>query len=391
MSWLEKIQNQLTITTGDGETHTPEWLPSTKIVSYNLSSFEFPNVEGTLTRRGQVKGNKFNIKFIFQGDDHLEEADAFEKSSKDPRAWNISHPYHGNIKVQPIALNFDNSKYNVTEISGTIIETIDDVFPKSEVEPTDKITNDKEALDDTSSEGYANNNPIPTEADKTDMSTTVDNLEESTGNAITSDIEETAFRTRIDSANAAILQATTKPLAAMRAIQAVINFPVLLAQTVQARVNLLTEQFNALLEIVINNPEALRKGQKVFFETNGTTIISTMIGVTVASKEKSDFTTRDSVSEMIGIIIGNYNNFTATLDLIQSGSSEIEEAYFPDYQSQFDLNSLVNFGLSNLFNIGLDAQQERSIILENDTNVINLTHRLYGMDFLIFYHLFEFL
>jgi hypothetical protein len=44
------------------------------------------------------------------------------------------------------------------------------------------------------------------------------------------------------------------------------------------------------------------------------------------------------------------------------------------------LNSLINFTVSNLFSIALKAKQERSIVLDKDSNWVLLTHRLYGID-----------
>jgi hypothetical protein len=44
-----------------------------------------------------------------------------------------------------------------------------------------------------------------------------------------------------------------------------------------------------------------------------------------------------------------------------------------------DLTNLINFTLSNLFNIALGAKQERFVFLETDSNVILLAHRFYGL------------
>jgi len=40
---------------------------------------------------------------------------------------------------------------------------------------------------------------------------------------------------------------------------------------------------------------------------------------------------------------------------------------------------LVNYTISNLFNIAINAKQERSIIVEDDTNLVALAHRFYGL------------
>jgi len=44
------------------------------------------------------------------------------------------------------------------------------------------------------------------------------------------------------------------------------------------------------------------------------------------------------------------------------------------------LNLLLNYTLSNLFNIALNAKQERNQILTEDSNWILLTHKFYGLD-----------
>src|SRR4051812_32567908 len=119
MSWVDKLKNRIKIQMGDGKIYFPSWIPDHKRVEYNTAEFEFPNVEGTLVKRGTPLGRKYNLKLFFSGPDHLDDSDAFESSASDNRPWTIFHPYHGTIICQPTSLDFDNSNYNVTEITGT--------------------------------------------------------------------------------------------------------------------------------------------------------------------------------------------------------------------------------------------------------------------------------
>ncbi len=41
MSWLDKIRQDLIITTGDGVTHTPLYINASKQREYNTSEFEY--------------------------------------------------------------------------------------------------------------------------------------------------------------------------------------------------------------------------------------------------------------------------------------------------------------------------------------------------------------
>src|SRR5688500_16182415 len=113
MSWVEKIQRELIITTGDGKEYKPNWLNASKDVEYNVAQFNFPKIPGTLVAGGEPKGAQYSVEFYFQGEDHLDKFTAFEQSAKDKRPWTISHPFYGRLVVKPLALKFDHSKYNV--------------------------------------------------------------------------------------------------------------------------------------------------------------------------------------------------------------------------------------------------------------------------------------
>src|ERR1700747_157220 len=114
-TWLEKIKNDIVITLGDGNIFHPSSINYKKQVDYNVASFDFPNVEGTLVKRSKPLGRKFDLEIFFQGESNIDVSNDFEFSAKDPRPWKILHPYYGTLIVQPQSLLFDNSQHNVTK------------------------------------------------------------------------------------------------------------------------------------------------------------------------------------------------------------------------------------------------------------------------------------
>jgi hypothetical protein len=64
---------------------------------------------------------------------------------------------------------------------------------------------------------------------------------------------------------------------------------------------------------------------------------------------------------------------------LQSDNASSPESYIPDANSLIGLNNIINFTISNLYDVALDSKQERSIILEEDSNIFLLTHRFYGL------------
>ncbi len=67
MSWIDKIQDQLIITCGDGKEFRPSWINASKDMNFNVSLFEFPNIKGTLVKRGTPIGKAYNLQIFFQG------------------------------------------------------------------------------------------------------------------------------------------------------------------------------------------------------------------------------------------------------------------------------------------------------------------------------------
>lgn len=374
MSWVEKINYDLIITTGDGKKYKPLWLNANKGVEYNVSEFDFPNVNGTFVDRKRPRGRKFPLEIYFQGDDNIDQASAFEISASDPRPWIIAHPYYGNLTVQPISLNFDNSLHNVTKITGTVAETITENYPKGSISPSDKISADKETLDTTFSVSFANN-VQPSTADVNSLTENTQELYSAGAKQVKLTDQAAEYFNLFNKANAAILNATSEPLIAIQAVKDVINYPSLLQESVQARLDLFVGQLD-LLSFEISN--LLTPSSKRIYENNAGILISAMLFSASTPLDNTDYGNRDSVFRVIETLLNAYNSYVEALDSIQTENGGSPESYIPDASSLIALNGLLTFTISNLFNIALNAKQERVIYLEQDSNVILLSHRFYG-------------
>lgn len=377
MSWIDKIKTDYIITCGDGVQFKPLWLTASKEVEYNIAEFEFPNVSGTLVKRTLPKGRRYAIQIYFQGEDNLDQADAFEKSADDSRAWVIQHPFYGSITVQPTGLKRDNTEYNVSQFRMTVIETITEENPKVVVNLVGTINATKLALDEAL---IAAMQETPTQEDVILLDQTNNGLFEK-GKKLTKALE--AYFNAFKKANAAIRVATSKPLAAMRAIQSVINAPALFVASVKSRKELIVDQFNSLLTSIPNSVASLNSSSKRIFELNASALISSLAIVAI-SPQPGDYNTRKDVLDLIDTLIdpdtGVYNVLLKKLDELQTANGGTPNSYMPNAESMALLNNLLNYTISNLFALALNGKQERSYVCEDDTNAILLTHRFYGLD-----------
>lgn len=375
MSWIEKIKTDLIITTGDGKQYKPQWLNATKSVEFHITEFNFRNIAGGLVERGQPMARKFNLELYFQGDDHLDQSDAFEQSANDKRVWKVSHPFYGSITCQPSGLSFDNTKYNVTKITGGIIETLTDDKPKSSISPVDKITEDKSALDEVCAEVFAAT-VIPSASD---VSALADSTQQSydEGALVARGDDAQGYFNLFNTANAAILNATAEPLAAIRAVQAFINAPALFADNVHNRLSLLQTQFEALRNQLTT---IFSPNEKRIYQAQGAAVVSSMAVAAATPQTASEYGSMQVALDVAQNLLSNYNQFLEDLDGLQTDNGGLPESYIPDAEPLIELSGLISFTVSNLFDIALEAKQERAIILEEDSNVFLLTHRFYGLD-----------
>ena len=111
-SWREKDEQiMLSITCGDGETYFPEYIAPSYSIGMSTVAIEPNNLAGALVVSGKISFRKFDMRLVFQGDDHIDKTEKFAKSAEDVRPWIVFHPYYGRIVRRPSGdLNVDNQK-----------------------------------------------------------------------------------------------------------------------------------------------------------------------------------------------------------------------------------------------------------------------------------------
>lgn len=370
MSWIEKINSDFTIKTGDGSTFTPNWLNANKTIDYNVSIFEFKELEGSLVKRRTPKGARYAFEIYFQGDNHLDIAKDFETAAANPKAWNVTHPFYGSILVQPIGMTFDNSVYNVTKINGEWFETITEDAPKVTLSPKDKILEDKQLADDALANTYASEVKAKG-ADIREGKSNATELYNKGKKTITDSIDAEDYFNAFNEAIAAFDNATADPLAAIRKLQRMVNKPFEFITTIQNRINLLFEQLTGLAAPILGS----RNSKKLYENTAGT-IVGAM---TAASVTNATYSNRVQAISVVENIIAGYEDYLFNLDSISSLNGGKVDSYIANSDAIIKLSDLVSYTISVLLQIAADSRQERTLYLPEDTTLIQLAFELYGL------------
>lgn len=374
MAWQDNIDTKIQITTGDGKTYNPQYKISEFEREYNNSIFEFPELEGSLVDRRKVKGTKFNLTVYFQGEEHIEDFNAFEESARDERPWTIYHPIKGNILCQPLSMKDDASGLGVTRVEISLMTTIKKSPPRITQDPRDAINYQNAVTKQTIEDGYTSSGDDPTPQNKATITETVKSLETSAEKLEKTQNEWDAFK---NEANKAISEVNNVIGEATNGINSVINtiaYPSLFTDSVRSKIT----NFRAQLDLLLANLGFLKSPQdKKTFELLGSSYLNAMV-FTVSNPQDGDYLNAIDVVNIAQILTEAYNDYTAALDEVQTETGSELDAFIPNYDTSAALDSQVNMALTNLLEIALTGQLERRFILEADSDPISLTHRLYG-------------
>lgn len=376
MSWVERIENNISITTGDGKVYTPNYAIGSKSVDYNVAEFEFPNIGGTLVKRSEHKGTRYSLELMFQGENNIDDAYAFELSARDKRAWKISHPIYDNITVQPTSMKIDNTGLNVTKVNVDIVETITDDAPKFTQDPKDKTTQDIITQQETAALVFTE-----VELEPNLSASILDSITDTYSQAVESlELAQDQFDEYTEKFNATaslISSGISDAFEIISAVQDLLMFPSTFLDNVKSKLNFFKKQIETLSADL---PNFNTPNEKKVYESMVGSSVMAMVNSSVNPIDETDYGNSKDVLAVIDVMLLYNNLFLTNLDTLQTPNGGDIDSYIPDFESISELTTVMNYSVSQLFTIALGAQQERIVILDADDNVITLTHKFYGLE-----------
>jgi hypothetical protein len=364
MSWINDLENkQFEIKTGDGVIFKPLWKKATRSIGFNTTGFDFIGTAGTYVDRKKNTGIRFPIEIYFQGDDNIEQANAFIESSKDSRSWTLTHPQYGEHLVQPLSLNFDENSPNVSKITGVLWETNPLKLPIQEQSAKKDVEVLKSEIDETVIGSSFANLGIPSPEMAVPALSSV-NIIESNYSKLALLAEQAAIlKDLARKASSSAQNIVSNAEGYLRDAQNLINFPSLIIQDIKAKIASLAQNAANLISIFITNDGSSQA--KILYEANATAVVSEVGLVAI----NGSYETRSEIVEVSEIIAGIYNSMLSVFD---------SENYEPNPETTFNLDNLINTTLANLFEVAFNAKQERQFILDSDSNPVVLAHRFFG-------------
>jgi hypothetical protein len=101
---------------------------------------------------------------------------------------------------------------------------------------------------------------------------------------------------------------------------------------------------------------------------------------TTVTNTDGSYRNRPDAIAIADILANAYNGYIINLDSLQTATGGSADGYIPDYDSVSGITELITFAINNLYNVAADGRLQVTFRLEEDTDPINLTQRLYGAD-----------
>lgn len=370
MTWKDRLNDiEFSITTGDGKVFKPLWKNGEKSKEFNIAKYDFINLEGSFVDRKKGQSNLHPLLFWFQGDDHIEQCNAFETSATNNKPWTVEHPFYGTLKGQPVNLSRNDNNYGITEVSVSFWESIIEDLPNSDISPKDEVRAMVDKVNVLSAQSFADGSkPIASDIDFVKNNTII-----SASKFEADAVNYTSFQNTVSKGIKASDKIVTSTLDSFYSLQKVLVEPANFNDSVIRKI-----------KSYINAYESIKDGlgtvlSKYYYESQGATIIAG-INLVAINPNSTDYVSRTDIEIVNTLMLDLYSDYLETLDTLQIEVYDINNAWSPDIDIQSQLSLMVSFTSQQLFTLSFNARQEREYQLLEDSNLIILTHRFVGLD-----------
>jgi len=371
MAWKDNLENiKFTIKTGDGSVYYPLWRDSVKSTKLNFAKYDFINVRGSFIDRKESESGSFPLNFYFTGEDNLEQAKAFENSAKDKRLWNVTHPFYGTLSGHPTNIERNDNSFGNTEINVLFWESIADDYPEDSDSIPDEVEDRVVRLNSLGIQNYVSK-AQPQTGDINDLKSSI---EISAARFEPDKFSFNDYRALKNKALGDLNLLIQETLVAISTAQLVLSEPANFERNIRNKIDSVKSAYDEVKSTI--NQE--NRQSKYYFESQAATLIANLAKSSV-NPLLDDYILRSDIESVNSELFGLYNDYLATIDANQIPLENINDEYSPDIDLQSSLIDLVTYTSQSLFVLSFDARQERSVILEKDSNLIVLTHRFLGL------------
>lgn len=383
MSYLERLQPQITLTSPSGLIFTAKWIGNARSQEKDLGIFKTPGVKGVKIQDLELGATTYPLTIHFDGQDNDLESEKFVVALSEKGTWQVIHPLKGEKTLQLVSYSEavqPVTSGNITTITTEWLEVTGDTGEVSAAQLSGLAKAQNITLQATGADQISTVATLDT-ADKagkfkTAVENTVTAFDLTLAN-ITDQVAE--VQAQADSIKRGIdvvlADSPIDVLSVAGQIQALVGLPDLVAMDLNAKI----ETYSRFTDLILGiSPEAASPAgiNTAAVQEMGLTAALGAVGVTSVV---SLLSSRQSVIDSIESNLALFNTITDGLDVIQEIYSDelLSRSYFSQSDTYSDAAQMVGLTVAYLIKSAFDLSVEKRIILDEPWNPVMLAMQEY--------------
>lgn len=368
--WRDRLAETVQLTSPEGNVFNPLWQRNTYSASKKLGIFEYPKVDGSVVQDLGINGARYPLTLFFEGPNHDIEARNFFTALRESGVWEVIHPIHGLLNLQPITFTpsddpTDNG--NITQVTTEWIEPSTDAVLQSTPQLAAVINSQSLDVNESASDQLTENIQTATAAEgiatETATEAVVVSVRETLGPIFEGVADITTQMEAIQRGIQATLDdAILSPIALAGQIQALIQLPVLAISDIGARLAAYGNLITGLAGLSPEAPDTEGENVVLIQELSFTAAITAVCQVAASGT----LDTRPEAIEAADDIFELFRQIVDELDTTQElfGDNTIDNQYFSLSQSFVDTSLLVAQAIKYFLVASYDLKIEKRFILD---------------------------
>lgn len=385
MSWKDRLRPTIKLTSPEGNVFEALWAGNQRTLAKKLGIFEYSKVKGAVVQDHDVGAMQYPLTFFFDGDDHDVEANRFIKACEENGRWEIIHPVRGKLKLQLVSVTESINPIesgNVTQFETSWIAAIDDAVIKSTSQLSAEIANQADITNLTAADQLSENIKQDKFTEKLALASTMDKIVNAAKTNLAPLYETLAeVNAQVQSiyrgVQDTITQVTVDVLSLAGQVQNLVQFPALVSDDIDARLNAYSGFIAEALNISTGD-DLTNRGKNVVSIQE--VALTAAIIATASVVITGDLKTRKQAIESIESISALFVDITDGLDDIQEAfkDNDIDIQYFSQSSSFSDASIIVAQASAYLLKRSFDLAIERRFTIERPRAPIEITITEYG-------------
>ena len=292
-------------------------------------------------------------------------------------AFTVSHPLYGAFLAQHLGFEFDNSEYNVTKITGTIVETIKESKISYQVDAVSTVSSMWQSTNVIFQNNINSDIPQPKAREILSMSQSANAIYNSENGFLLVQTDLDKLRNAYNSAIAYINTAETAVEAGVNVFGYLLFLASLPATFTLSVLNRLQYLQNSIASLPYQIA-SMTENEKRIWESVAGALNLAMYG-TVVTNITDDYTTVDDVNQVIAMLTNSYNNYIINIDAMQSSNGGVLGGYVANAQNIQSITDTYIFTVNTLYDIAANSKKPYTVYLQRADNFINVAYKYLGL------------